>query len=69
MMLDFECMFLTSDSDYYGAKACGLSALLVRRSGPDGEAERKESDEDLTGVEVVRSLREVVEWVKARRSQ
>ncbi|KIP01962.1 hypothetical protein PHLGIDRAFT_96511 [Phlebiopsis gigantea 11061_1 CR5-6] len=57
------------EADYYGARACGLSSLLVRRPGPDGEAERKEDGEDLTNVEVVQNLQEVVEWVKARNAQ
>lgn len=53
-------------ADYYGAKACGLSALLVRRPGADGEAEMKEPDENLSEVEVVQSLTDVAEWVKRR---
>ena len=52
--------------DYYGAKACGLSALLLRRPGPDGEAEMKEDGEDLSQVDVVPNLLEVVEWVKRK---
>ena len=55
-------------SDYYGAKACGLSALLVRRAGPDGESEMKEPDEDLSDVQVVQSLTDVAEWVKRENS-
>lgn len=51
--------------DYNGAKACGLSALLLRRHGVDGEAEMKEEGEDLSGINVVPSLLHVVEWVKA----
>ncbi len=57
-----------SCSDYLGAKACGLHALLVRRPGPEGEEEHKETGEDLTGVEVVPSLSHVVEWVRGRNS-
>ncbi|KAJ3553103.1 hypothetical protein NM688_g3796 [Phlebia brevispora] len=53
-------------ADYYGAKAFGVSALLLRRPGPDGEGEMKEEDEDLTTVDVVPSLLQVVEWVKER---
>jgi len=51
-------------ADYYGAKASGLSALLIRRPGPEGEGETKELDEDISQVEVVASLKGVVEWVK-----
>ena len=36
--------------DYDGARAYGLSALLLRRSGPDGESERKEDDEEDVSV-------------------
>ena len=52
--------------DYNGARAYGLSALLLRRPGPDGDAERKEDDEDLSNVETVASLLHVVDWVKRR---
>ncbi|EKM54098.1 uncharacterized protein PHACADRAFT_122837 [Phanerochaete carnosa HHB-10118-sp] len=55
-------------ADYYGAKTCGLSALLIRRPGTDGEAEMKEPNEDLSGVEVVPSLIEVTEWVKRKNN-
>lgn len=51
--------------DYYGARNCGISALLLRRPGPDGESEAKELDENLTGVEVVPNLLDVVGWVQA----
>lgn len=53
-------------SDYQGAKASGLHALLLRRPGPEGEEEHKEPGEDLTNVEVVPSLGHVVEWVRKR---
>ncbi|KZT08495.1 HAD-superfamily hydrolase [Laetiporus sulphureus 93-53] len=56
------------DADYNGARAAGLSALLLRRLGPAGEGETKEDDEDLRGVEVVSGLGEVVEWVERRNA-
>lgn len=56
------------DSDYFGAKKSGFFALLVRRPGPDGEGEHKEPDEDLSEVEVVSSLQQVVNWVKAKNA-
>ena len=43
-----------------------MSALLLRRPGADGEAEMKEADEDLLGVEVIPSLMHAVEWVKQK---
>jgi len=51
-------------ADYNGASATGIKALLLRRSGVDGEGEHKEADEDLSSVHVVSSLREVVDLVK-----
>ena len=59
----------TTHSDYRGATACGMHALLVRRPGPAGEEERKEADEDLTGVQVVSSLDEGGEWVRRRNAE
>lgn len=41
-----------------------MHALLVRRLGPDGEGEQKEADENLTGVEIVKNLSEVVAWIR-----
>ncbi|KAI0700880.1 HAD hydrolase subfamily IA REG-2-like protein [Cytidiella melzeri] len=55
-------------ADYYGAKGCGLKALLVRRHGEDGESEMKENEEDLSQIEAVSSLQQVVEWVKQNNS-
>ena len=57
---------LTAVSDYRGAMACGLRALLVRRHGPDGEGERKDDNEDLTDVQFVTGLEEVAERVRRR---
>jgi hypothetical protein len=53
-------------SDYYGAKACGINALLVRRGGEDGESEMKEDGEDLSQVDIISNLQQVVEWVRHR---
>jgi len=55
-------------ADYHGAKASGLAALLLRRPGPDGDGELKESGEDLSGVEVVPNLLDVVQWVLRRNA-
>ncbi|OCH88267.1 HAD hydrolase subfamily IA REG-2-like protein [Obba rivulosa] len=54
-------------ADYYGARASGISALLIRRPGPDGEEEMREVGENLDGVETVASLLDVVHWA-ARKS-
>ena len=45
-----------------------MHALLLRRPGADGEGERKEEGEDLTGVSVINGLWDVVEWVKGRNN-
>ena len=55
-------------SDYYGAKGYGINALLVRRQGEDGENEMKEDGEDLSDVDVVSGLQQVVDWVKKNNS-
>ncbi|KAI0633338.1 HAD hydrolase subfamily IA REG-2-like protein [Trametes polyzona] len=56
------------ECDYFGARSSGFHALLLRRPGPEGEEERKEPDEDLTGVEVVPGLSHVVEWIQRRNA-
>ena len=54
-------------SDYFGAAGAGISALLVRRPGVEGEGEQKEPGEDLTGISVVHGLSEVVDQVLRSR--
>lgn len=54
------------DSDYCGAQAAGMHAMLLRRPGPDGDGEHKEVGEDLRHVNVVPSLSAVVDWVKSQ---
>lgn len=46
-----------------------MHALLLRRPGPEGEGERKEDDEDLTGIEAINGLWRVIEWVEARNDK
>jgi FMN phosphatase YigB (HAD superfamily) len=52
------------ESDYHGARAAGMHALLLRRAGPEGDGERKEEGENLQGVQIVNNLWEVVKWVE-----
>lgn len=59
---------LIAHSDYHGAKGYGINALLVRRQGEDGENEMKEDGEDLSKVDVVSNLQQVVDWVKQNNS-
>lgn len=53
-------------SDYHGAQAAGMHALLLRRPGREGKGEHKEEGEVLTNVEVVNGLQDVVHWVAHR---
>ena len=55
--------------DYVGASNAGITALLVRRPGSEGDGENKEPGEDLAGVSVIRSLSEVVDQVLGSRSE
>jgi len=50
-------------ADYFGARDSGISALLLRRPGPEGEEEMREAGEDLSGIETIPSLLSVVERV------
>jgi len=52
------------ESDYHGARAAGMHALLLRRAGPEGDGEHKEEGENLQGVQVVSDLWGVVKWVE-----
>jgi len=55
-------------SDYYGAMAAGLHALLLRRPGLLGAEEWKTPNEDLSGIPIVSHLGDVVTWVLKERS-
>ena len=58
----FAHMFMAL-SDFYGAKAAGFEARLLRRPGTDGEQEHKEPGEDLTAVNVIQSLDDILDIV------
>ncbi|KAG1734753.1 HAD-like domain-containing protein [Suillus paluster] len=51
-------------SDYDGARAAGMHALLLRRAGPESGGEHKEEGENLQGVQVVNDLWGVLKWVE-----
>lgn len=57
-----------SDSDYHGALAAGMRALLLSRRGPDGErahrAHKALSTNDEAPADVVEDLESVIRWVK-----
>lgn len=50
-------------SDYHGAKNAGLRSFLLRRSGPEGEGERKDPDEDLSDVEIIQTFDELLQKI------
>lgn len=55
--------------DYIGSQRAGIHPFLLRRPGPEGKGERKEPDEDLTGVRAVPNLEEVVQWILDRNRE
>jgi FMN phosphatase YigB (HAD superfamily) len=63
---DFSSLrYLTFEySDYNGALAAGMKALLLRRSGPDGKQAHKPPQEQEDVVQTVKDLGEVIQWVK-----
>ncbi|KAG0706103.1 HAD-like domain-containing protein [Suillus ampliporus] len=52
------------ESDYHGARAAGMHALLLRRPGSKGDGEHKKEGENLRGVQVVNDLWGVLKWVE-----
>ncbi|RSH87113.1 hypothetical protein EHS25_003602 [Saitozyma podzolica] len=53
-------------ADYHGARAAGLEARLIRRDGEWSDGAARRAEEDLKGVEVVRSLDELLDEVRHR---
>ncbi|KAG5731291.1 Haloacid dehalogenase-like hydrolase domain-containing protein 3 [Termitomyces sp. T112] len=56
------------DADYHGAQAAGMNALLLQRSGADGEQAHRISRELKGDVTVIKDLRAVLPWVTAHNS-
>ena len=57
--------------DYKGALATGMKALLLQRSGLDGEQAHKRpwpKQEPVTTVHTVKDLSEVIHWVETYRT-
>jgi len=63
-----ECLHIGDEliCDYNGAVAAGLNALLLRRQGPDGHHEHKEMNEDISRVNVIHNLCDVISWVREK---
>jgi len=62
-----ECLHVGDEleSDYNGALAAGMKALLLQRSGLDGEqAHKRPGQETITAVRTVKDLGEVIHWVE-----
>jgi len=53
-------------SDYHGANSAGLEARLIRRKGEWSDGAVRNSEEDLSGVESIKDINELVEEVKRR---
>ncbi|KAH9485461.1 Haloacid dehalogenase-like hydrolase domain-containing protein 3 [Psilocybe cubensis] len=61
-----QCLHVGDElvSDYQGASNVGWHALLLRRTGADGEQEHKEHGEDLKGIQTISSLGGVINWIQ-----
>lgn len=55
--------------DYRGAEGAGLEARLIRRAGQWSDGASRKTEEDLKGVQVVRSLRDIVDEVERRNER
>ena len=55
---------MSPNSDYEGARNAGMHALLLRRSGPEGEHAHMDVNELLDGVDVVKGLNEILRLVE-----
>lgn len=58
----------TDNSDFRGSVAAGIEGRLLRRPGEWSDGAVREAEEDVGGVNVVRSLTEVLEEVKRRNA-
>lgn len=60
-----ECLHIGDEliCDYNGAVAAGFNALLLRRQRPDGDHEHKEMNGDISRVNVIHNLCDVISWV------
>ncbi len=54
--------------DYGGAVGAGIEGRLIRRQGEWSDGAKRVAEEDLEGVEVITSLKDVIDEVRARRS-
>lgn len=67
MIVDVTCVMVVDRySDYQGARAAGLEASLIRRTGEWSDGASRIGDEDLSGVKTIDSLDRVVEEVRRR---
>jgi len=53
-------------SDYHGAMSAGLDARLIRRVGEWSDGAARIAQEDLSGIETIRSLRDIVDEIRRR---
>lgn len=56
-------------SDYLGAKGAGLEGRLIRRTGEWSDGAARKADEDLSEVETIGSLADIVDEVRRRNKK
>jgi len=53
-------------SDYGGAMSAGLDARLIRRIGEWSDGAARIAQEDLSGIQTIRSLKDIVDEIRQR---
>lgn len=53
-------------SDFYGATSTGIEARLIRRPGEWSDGAVRDAKEELSGVNIVSSLQDIINEVKQR---
>ena len=53
-------------SDYHGAMSAGLDARLIRRIGEWSDGAARIAQEDLSGIQTIRSLNDIVDEIRRR---
>jgi len=66
-----ECLHVGDEleSDYNGAVAARMNALLLRRPGPDGQQAHRHPQGQVDAVQTVKDLGEVIHWMRASKAR
>jgi FMN phosphatase YigB (HAD superfamily) len=56
----------SQSSDYHGAMSVGLEARLIRRVGEWSDGAARHAQEDLSGIQTIQSLKDVVDEIRRR---